>query len=246
VADVVPVLGAAALAVPACACGALPLALRRTFDRSWVGLGGASAGGVMLAVSGGLALEGAERGAGALVAGVCAGLLFVQALRLTLARLGGVGMESLAGAGGRAAILIVAVLTAHSAAEGVGLASSFAGSAAFGWTIALALAVHKIPEGLAISLVLVPRGVRLRAAAGFSALAALPLPVLAVPAFLFVDAFRGILPAALGFAAGAMVLVVLTEMLPEAVRNVAPRSAFVSGAAAFLATVVLQVLVAVV
>ncbi len=63
-----------------------------------------------------------------------------------------------------------------------------------------------------------------RVAAVFAALAAAPLPVLAVPGFVFVDSFGGVLPAALGFAAGAMVLVVVGEMLPEAVR-LAPRAA---------------------
>jgi zinc transporter ZupT len=71
--------------------------------------------------------------------------------------------------------------------------------------IAIAIAVHNIPEGLAISLVLVPRGASVRSAAGWSIFSSLPQPLLAVPAYLFVEAFVGTLPAALGFAAGAMV-----------------------------------------
>ncbi len=138
-------------------------------------------------------------------------------------------------------MLIVAVLTIHSAAEAVGLASAFAGSRAFGWTVGLALAIHKMPEGFAVSVALVPRGVSVRAAAGFAALAALPLPLVAVPAFLFVDSFRGILPVALGFAAGAMILVVVSEMLPEALRQSRPRSVAVYCAAAFIATALFQV-----
>ncbi len=109
-----------------------------------------------------------------------------------------------------------------------------------GWTIGLALAIHKIPEGFAVSLALAPRGVRVRVAAGFAALAALPLPLLAVPAYLFVDSFRGILPVALGFAAGAMMLVVVGEIVPEALRQAPRRSVATYGALAFAATAVLQ------
>jgi ZIP family zinc transporter len=240
VTDALAVLGAASLAVAASACGVLPVALRRTFDRAWIGLGSGVAGGVMLAVSAGLLVAGASRDAGLAAAGTAAGLAFVGVLRRVSRGAGEVEVAGLAGVGGRRALLIVTVLTLHSAAEGIGLGSSFAGSAVFGVTIALALAVHKLPEGLAVGLVLVPQGVRPRAAAGFAALAAAPLLVLAVPGFLFVDAFEGLLPAALGFAAGAMALVVLAELVPEAVRHAPPRRVLVYGGFALTATIVFE------
>jgi zinc transporter ZupT len=170
-------------------------------------------------------------------------MLFVQMLRRVLAPLGDPDLTSLGEAGGHRAVLIVAVLTAHSGAEAIGLASAFAGGRAFGWAIGLALAIHKIPEGFAVSVALVPRGVSLRAAAGFAALAALPLPLLAVPAFLFVDSFRGLLPFALGFAAGAMIFVVVGEMLPQALRQAKPNSVAVYCAVAFTVTALFQVAV---
>ena len=141
--------------------------------------------------------------------------LFVWIVQTSLSR-DGPHLGALTGADARKALLIVAVMTAHSVAEGVGVGSSFGGGDTLGLVIAIAIAIHNMPEGLAISLVLVPRGVRVRAAAGWSVFSSLPQPALAVPAYLFVEAFSSILPAALGFAAGAMVWMVATELLPEA------------------------------
>jgi ZIP family zinc transporter len=76
--------------------------------------------------------------------------------------------------------------------------------------------VHNIPEGVAITAVMRPRGVSVAKCAGWSVFSSLPQPLMAVPAFLFVEAFRPALPWGLGFAAGAMVFMVLEELLPEA------------------------------
>ncbi len=45
---------------------------------------------------------------------------------------------------------------------------------------------------------------------------------MAVPAFLFVEAFAPALPYGIGFAAGAMIFMVIVELLPEAFEE-APR-----------------------
>ena len=74
-------------------------------------------------------------------------------------------------------------------------------------------------QGLAISFVLVPRGVSAWAAVAWSIFSSLPQPLTAVPAFLFVHWFESLLPFGLGFAAGAMTAMVFSELLPEARKN---------------------------
>ena len=133
----------------------------------------------------------------------------------------------LRGATARTAFLIIAVMTAHSAAEGIGVGVSFGGGEELGVLVAIAIAIHNIPEGLAISLALVPHGSTIRSAAGWSIFSSLPQPLLAIPAFVFVEAFEGVLPIGLGVAGGAMLWMVLFELLPEALGRA--RAAFVAG-----------------
>jgi len=116
-------------------------------------------------------------------------------------------------------LLILAVMTLHSFSEGVAVGVAFGGGETLATLITVAIAVHNVPEGLAISAVLRPRGSSLAACAGWSVFSSLPQPLMAVPAFLFVEAFRPVLPYGLGFAAGAMVFMVFLELLPEAYEN---------------------------
>ncbi len=70
----------------------------------------------------------------------------------------------------------------------------FEGGQELGLLIVLTIAVHNIPEGLAVSPGLVPRGVGVGRAALWSILTSLPQPLMAVPAFLFVALFEPLLP----------------------------------------------------
>jgi zinc transporter ZupT len=146
----------------------------------------------------------------------------------------------LTGGDARKALVIIAVMTAHSATEGVGVGVSYGGSEKLGLLITLAIAIHNIPEGLAISLVLVPRGATVRSAAGWSVFSSLPQPLIAPFAYLFVEQFKPFLPVGLGFAAGAMIWMVFSELLPEAVHD-APRHALaLGGGISFLAMLGIQ------
>jgi zinc transporter ZupT len=207
---------AAAATAAATGLGALPFAFRRFHGEGALGISNAVAAGVMAGASVSLLIEGADRSILRVALGAALGAVFVLGLGKLLARVGTPDLATLTGADARRAILVIAVMTAHSVAEGVGVGASFGGGDALGLAITIAIAIHNIPEGVAVSLVMVPRGSSVRAAAGWSVVTSLPQPLLAVPAFLFVEAFGALLPVGLGFAAGAMLWMVWRELLPEA------------------------------
>lgn len=195
--------------------GALPFLFVRRSDR-WLGLANAVAAGFMLSAAGALVIEGAVRSVPRVLAGAAAGGLTVYAARRAVHGRDDLVVGAMRGADARKAVLIVAVMTVHSFSEGIGVGVSYGGGDKLGVLITAAIAVHNIPEGLAISLVLVPRGARVLTAAWWSVFSSLPQPVMAAPAYLFVEAFRSYLPVGFGFAAGAMAWLVFAELVPDA------------------------------
>ena len=235
---------AASLTALATGLGAIPFVFFPHMSRSWLGFANSLASGFMLGASAALFWEGARIGVVRLVGGALLGLLFIEATRRRLGdRQDDLHLGRLRGADARKALLIVGVMTVHSFSEGVGVGVSFGGGEALGAFITAAIAVHNIPEGLAISLVLVPRGVAVWRAAGWSVFSSLPQPLMAVPAFLLVEWFEPVLPIGLGFAGGAMVWMVAKELVPEARADLS--AGMVAGvvALATVAMIVFQVLV---
>jgi len=190
----------------------------------------AVAAGMMLSASGGMLLEAVDHCAGALwqvLVGLLVGVVFIKASE----RLHSSDEEEEEEADilalhsafverrhFRKAMMIFTVMFCHSAAEGVAVGVAFSRQlrAHFGVYVSLLLAVHNVPEGLAVALVLVPRGVTAPLAAVIAILTSVPQPLLALASFLFVDAFQWLVPIGLAFAAGAMVYVCLHELLAEA------------------------------
>lgn len=195
--------------------GAVPFAFARVVSPAATAYANAIASGLMLGASFGLVAEGTGHGAWETIAGAMLGVAFIVAAERLLAG-HDVAFGAARGADARRMLLMVAVMTVHSFAEGVALGVAFGAGTTLALVITVAIAVHNVPEGLAITAVLRPQGVSLGRCAGWSVVSSLPQPLMAVPAFLFVEAFAPALPYGLGFAAGAMVFMVLVELLPQA------------------------------
>ncbi|HIS43192.1 MAG TPA: ZIP family metal transporter [Candidatus Limiplasma pullicola] len=122
----------------------------------------------------------------------------------------------------RTTMLVLAV-TLHNVPEGlaVGLAFGLAGeSSAMSLSGALALslgmALQNFPEGAAISLPLKKEGLSNTRSFVYGALSGIVEPIAGVLGVLAAGAVTGIMPWLLAFAAGAMIYVVVEELIPEA------------------------------
>ena len=126
-----------------------------------------------------------------------------------------------------AALLVLAV-TIHNIPEGmaVGLCialSALSGSALTGaMALALGIGIQNLPEGAAVSLPLQGEGMGKGRAFLAGTLSGAVEPVFALLAAAFAGQLTGLMPWLLAFAAGAMLYVVVEELIPQA--NVAPHS----------------------
>lgn len=204
--------------------GALPFFFME-LDPQWAGICNGMAAGVMLAASFDLIQEGQGHGSGSwVVLGILAGGIFIWLCKKFLEQYGEMSMLDIKGAEAAKVILVVGIMTLHSFGEGSGVGVSFAGSKGLsqGILVTLAIAVHNIPEGLAVSMVLASRGVSPQKAMLWSVITSLPQPIVAVPSFICADAFNKFLPFATGFAAGCMIWMVMAEVLPDGFKESSP------------------------
>ena len=120
-------------------------------------------------------------------------------------------------AGARRSLLVFLVLFVHSLPEGFAIGTAWASAReGLGLFVFLAIALQNIPEGTSVAIPMAAEGFRGRdqfwAAVGTS----VPQPVGAVVAFLLVDQITGLLPFSFAFAAGAMLALVIVELVPQA------------------------------
>ncbi len=123
--------------------------------------------------------------------------------------------------------LLVSAITMHNIPEGLAVGVLFGGVAAgipeatIGGAVALALGIgiQNFPEGIAVSMPLRRQGVTRFKSFWYGQLSAIVEPIAAVFGALAVTFFTPILPYALAFAAGAMIFVVVEEVIPETQRD---------------------------
>jgi len=124
-------------------------------------------------------------------------------------------------------ILLVMAITLHNIPEGLAIGVSF-GAVAMGYpnfemgaaiALAIGIGIQNFPEGLAVSVPLRRQGVSRFKSFWWGQLSAIVEPIFGVLGALAVIWARPILPYALSFAAGAMIYVVVEEVIPETQRD---------------------------
>jgi ZIP family zinc transporter len=234
---------AATITMLATGIGGIPFIFVRKFPEALARWGWAMAGGMMLAASVfNLIMPGVIDGGFTPVAiGILVGALFF-ALASHWLDDHEFEVSGLSGAGAKRIILVLGTMFVHSFPEGLAVGVAYgSGAEGLGLLMAIAISIHNIPEGVAVSLPLRAEGVSGWKCVGWSIFSSLPQPLAAIPAYLAVVAFRPILPYAFGFAAGAMIFLVMSEMIPESRATEKQRvSSATAGMGGFLAMMLIQ------
>jgi ZIP family zinc transporter len=145
--------------------------------------------------------------------------------------------------------LLVLAITLHNIPEGLAVGVAFGAAAAgldgaeLGGAMALAIGIglQNFPEGIAVSMPLRRSGVSRRKAFFYGQLSAVVEPVAGVIGAAAVLVFQPILPYALAFAAGAMIYVVIEEVVPETQRDKHTDTAALGFIGGFLVMMILDV-----
>ena len=119
--------------------------------------------------------------------------------------------------------LLTLAITLHNIPEGLAVGVLFGGVAAGlpeasltgAVVLAIGIGIQNFPEGIAVSMPLRRQGMSRRKSFMYGQASAAVEPIAAVIGALAVTFFTPILPYALAFAAGAMIFVVIEEVIPE-------------------------------
>lgn len=237
--DAVAVVVAASATALATGLGAVPVFLLGSrAERLTPFLLGFAAGVMGVAAIAGLLIPATEEGS---IAEVMIGLAVGVAFLVVARRRFGADHSFMGqtGSGARTSALVFLVLFVHSLPEGFAIGTAFASDrAGLSLFVILAIGIQNVPEGTSVAIPMQEAGFgRMRqfwAAVGTSA----PQPIGALVAFLAVEEVGGLLSFSFCFAAGAMLALIVAEMLPKAYAGrhpVGPSGGLAIGAAVMLA-----------
>lgn len=149
----------------------------------------------------------------------------------------------------RKTTLLILAITLHNIPEGLAVGVLF-GAAAEGMAgasvaaavaLAIGIGIQNFPEGIAVSMPLRRQGVTRFRSFWYGQLSAIVEPVAGVVGALAVIYMQPILPFALAFAAGAMIYVVVEEVIPETQRDKYTDVAVLGFIGGFLVMMILDV-----
>lgn len=212
------VLAWSAAAAFAAILGVVPRLLLARLSTTLLGAGNALAAGLMLGVAYLLLVEGLRDGIllGA-IGGLCgAGVVILTHALSGTSELDLNALDELDPAYGYQVVLVNAL---HAAWEGVAIGVAMLVSLPFGISMAVALAVHNVPEAMVLTEILTARGVRVAHAGALVVVANLNQVLLAVVTFAVIGALPAAMPWAVGLAVGALLQLLLSELLPESYRQ---------------------------
>ncbi len=200
-------------------------------------LSGFAAGVMAVAAVVGLLKPAAEQGSmPTVVAAAGAGALALVLLRRTLDHR---AIRSGRSEAGTRSLLVIGVLFAHSLPEGLAIGAAFASSeAGIGAFVIAAIAIQNVPEGTATAAAMQPAGYSSAKQVWGAILTSAPQVPGALIAWLAVEHIQGLLPASFALAGGAMLALVVVDLLPDAWRHTGHRGVVVGtslGAALMLA-----------
>ena len=220
---ILTVLLFSAVASLAAGLGVLPHILRGPTPGIALGWANALASGLMIGVAYMLLTVGLAEGALRGAIGALLGIAFVRVTHAVTGT-GELDLERAGEAGPEHGYRVILVDTLHAAHEGVAIGVAMLVSLPFGIAMALALAVHNIPEAVVLTEMLADRGLRVAQAGALAITVNLGQVLLAVSTFAVVGAVPALMPWATGFAVGALLYLVLVELLPESYHQAGPTS----------------------
>lgn len=175
------------------------------------------------------------------VLGFGAGLIFLIILSGLLASLESFSNFSGGGKWRRMGYLIALGIALHDLPEGIAIAAGFTATTQLGWLLAVAIGLHNIPEGMAMATPLALSGLSPNGILGLAALVSLVTPLGTLLGLFILGLNRSLLSFLLALAAGAMVYVVFWEILPQC-RKPHPRYGLAGIILGFLVIVILSLL----